>query len=249
MGKLITITGLEGAGKSTLAANLSYMLAEKEQVVVLIASNLNYGGLQLFTGDEITPDKGIFACLSDKSGQPEKYLTQSKANPNIFLLGVPNDTNEPYTFEIERPLLEGIFNKLSPNFDFIIVDGTSGLYNPISILSLLLSQYVFEVLQINVKSSLRNKAINSTLSQLCQNTSSGDITYIISEHNVGCHLKLFLDSNNITPAFFIPYVPHAHNYESASKLICSDKRGKSMKYKKAVGKIASNLISGSRGGD
>ena len=83
MGKIISVTGLEGAGKSTFSANLALSLALKDKVVIIIPALLDYGGIQLFFGDVISKDKGIHAAFSDKTGQPEKYLTQSKVNDNI----------------------------------------------------------------------------------------------------------------------------------------------------------------------
>jgi len=238
MGKIIAVTGLEGAGKSTFAVNIALALAAKQKVVVLMAAQLNYGTIQLHFGEEIKTDKGIFASFTDKTGQPEKFLTQCKAEENIYLFGVPNETYEPYVSAIEDTALSNIFRKLSVASDFLIVDGTSGLYNPITILALDRAHIVFDISTISAKACLRIQSIKDTLSRLC----GEQMRWIISEQNPGCDTDKFLSACKIEPYAYLPEVPHAWSLECMAKQIYKDKSRKSGKYKRVIDDIARELI-------
>jgi MinD-like ATPase involved in chromosome partitioning or flagellar assembly len=55
--KIITIWGGKHSGKTTFAVNLACALAKRNSLVGLISSNLTYGELQIFFGQEVPPEK------------------------------------------------------------------------------------------------------------------------------------------------------------------------------------------------
>jgi len=238
MGKIIAVTGLEGAGKSTFAVNLSLALASKQKVVILVAAQLNYGTIQLHFGEEIGTDKGIFASFTDRTDQPEKFLVQCRINDNLYLFGVPNETYEPYVSSVEDTVLTNIFRKLSVASDFLIVDGTSGLHNPVTILALDRAQTVFDISTVSSKACLRIQAIKDTFKSLC----SDETRWIVSTQTPGCDMEKFLTACKIKPAAYLPEVPHAWSLESMARQIYTDKNRKSRKYKKVIDDIARELI-------
>ena len=238
MGKIIAVTGLEGAGKSTFAVNTALSLAAKQKVVIIMAAQLNYGTIQLHFGEEIKTDKGIFASFTDKTDQPEKFLTQCKAEENIYLFGVPNETYEPYVSSIEDTVLSNIFRKLSVAADYLIVDGTSGLYNPVTILALDRANIVFDISTISSKACLRIQSLKDTLGRLC----GDEIHWILSEHDPGCDTDKFLAACKIKPSAYLPEVPQAWSLECMAKQIYKDQSRKSRKYKKVIDDIVNELI-------
>jgi len=241
MGKIISVTGLEGAGKSTFSANLALSLALKDKVVVLLPAFLDYGGIQLFFGDVIGGDKGILAAFSDKSGRPEKFLTQSKANKNIYILGVPNHADEPYRALFDEGVVEGVMRRLSNIADYIIVDGTAGTSNPVTYYSLSQSAMAFEIITLSSRAAMRINALRNLFALLCDDK----LFYLVSEANIGCDSHKFLEEIKIEPLAYLPFVADAPDLENEATLIYSSRKGK--KYKAVIDKMAQSIISA--GGD
>ena len=56
-GKIISVWGDSGSGKSTFAASLACALASHDYLIGVISSNLTYGNLQIFYGQSVQPEK------------------------------------------------------------------------------------------------------------------------------------------------------------------------------------------------
>jgi len=56
-GKIISVWGDSGSGKSTFAASLACALARRDYLIGIISSNLTYGNLQIFYGQSVQPER------------------------------------------------------------------------------------------------------------------------------------------------------------------------------------------------
>lgn len=242
MGKIVSVFGQEGSGKSTLATNLACALAERQKVVIVLPAQLSYGGIQVFFGENIEKDKGIFAALSDKTEQPEKKLTQCKLNNNIYILGVPNETYEVYTVAMEEVIVDKIFRKLSLTADYLIIDSTSDLYNGVTLLGLAKADEILCVYKSTISACLWNQSMDNTLRQLTE----GRILPIVTEHGMGCNVKEFIKVSQIEPLAYLPSIYNATFLENAGKPIYYDKDKSSDKYKRIIDQIADKLITEER---
>jgi MinD-like ATPase involved in chromosome partitioning or flagellar assembly len=63
--KIIAVWGKDNSGKTTFAVNMACALANRDRLVGLISSNLIYGDLQVFFGQSVPPEKGLFRALND----------------------------------------------------------------------------------------------------------------------------------------------------------------------------------------
>lgn len=74
--KIIAVWGGSNSGKTTFAVNLACALSTRDQLVGLISSNLTFGELQIFFGQSVPPEKGLFKALSeDNPNIGEKFTT------------------------------------------------------------------------------------------------------------------------------------------------------------------------------
>ncbi|QIB69779.1 AAA family ATPase [Aminipila butyrica] len=221
MGKILSVTGMPGSGKTTFAVNLACGLAERDKIVILLAAELNYGTLQSFFGTTIEDGKGIFASLSDKTEQPEKMLTQcNKINDNIYLMGIPNENYDVHTDGLEDLKVDQLLRRLSMISDYLIIDCTSDLYNGITIMGIEKADHIYCLYKSVSNAAFWHRSWVPVLMQL----SDVPICPIITEHQLGCDPNTLVKAIDIEPFAFLPNVPTASILENMGTPIFLEKR-------------------------
>lgn len=244
MGQIIAVTGMGGCGKTTFAANLACSLAEREKVVAILSAEVNFGTIQTFFGESIENSKGIMASFTDKAEQPERMLTQcGKVHDNIYVMAIPNENYEIHIPELnktEKEKIEQIIRRLSIISDYLIVDCTSDLYNPISMLGINKAHFVCCAYKITSNAVLWHHGIMPTIMQL----TSGHIYSIISEHQKGCRPDDFLKTVNMEDIVSLPNIDNMPIFENIGiPLYFSNEKDKAkILYRKALCDIADNII-------
>lgn len=242
MGEIIAVYGKEGSGKSTFSVNLACALSEKQKIVILMPAQLNFGGVQILLNEIIDSNKGIFKAMQDKAEQPEKFLTQCKINQNLYLMGVPNQTFEPYLAGLEKTKVEMILRKLAIHSDYLIVDCTADLYNGLTLMGMAKANQIFCMYRSTISSCLWHNSMYSSISQLTDTK----IKPIISEYEIGCSIQEFLNKTSLNCKAFLPDVGNATILESLGKPIYYDRTKVSEKYILEINSVVSDLLGGIR---
>lgn len=237
MSRIISVYGKAGSGKSTFSVNLACGLAERQYVVALVSAELNHGTLQIYFGEVVPDNQGIFAALNDRTEQPQHCLTQCKYNENIYLLTVPNAREDIFYESVEQKLLENLFRRLGVHVDYIIIDCTPDLNNPITLMGLHLANISYCIYRATTENCLWNQSIKTFFRQF------GIVpTAIISEYNIGCSIQEFMKISGLNPVAVLPEVEHATLYKNIGRPIYSEKDKQSRRYREEVEKLIDKII-------
>lgn len=236
MSKIIATYGKSGAGKSTFSVNLAAGLAENQYVVTLISAELNHGSLQIFFNEKVPDDQGIFAALHDKTEQPQNKLTPCKYNKNLFFLAVPNMRSEVFYEGVEQHVVEDMLRRLGVYCDYIIVDCTSDLSNPLTLMGLHLADHVFCLYRPTIESCLWHQSMNSFFHQFGLSPEP-----IINAFNIGCSVQEFIKLSGINTNIYLPEVENATLLENVGRPIYSERDRDCKKYKAEIDSIINKI--------
>jgi flagellar biosynthesis protein FlhG len=120
----ITVTsGKGGVGKSTIALNLAYAIAETGKKVLLVDADANLGNLDVMVG--VAPTYRLSSVLRHEQDIQDVLI---KLHP--FLMLLPGDSGEP-NYPLVRPgvqqqLIEDLYLLEEP-FEYLIIDTAAGL--------------------------------------------------------------------------------------------------------------------------
>jgi MinD-like ATPase involved in chromosome partitioning or flagellar assembly len=89
MSEIIAVWGGKHSGKTTFAVNLACALSKRDVLVGLISSNLIFGELQTFFGQEVPPAKGLFEALNAETPNIGENFTAYTESKNLFFLSAP----------------------------------------------------------------------------------------------------------------------------------------------------------------
>ncbi|WP_324825152.1 AAA family ATPase [Sinanaerobacter sp. ZZT-01] len=238
MSKIIAVYGRPGSGKSTLAANLSCALATKNQVVILASANLDYGGIQTFFGESISEEQGIFAALADTAEQPQRMLTPCKNRENIFLLGVPNKMTEPCMEELYENRTKRLFQQLQVCSDYIVIDCTGYLREPMTSLGLFLADQILCTYTLSSESGLWHQAMQSFFERFHIKEL---VKPVIGQWNIGCSMHEFLQLYGLTDTVQLPAVEDAVVFQNSGKLIYEMKSKEAKQYRAVMEQLAEEV--------
>lgn len=238
MSKVIAVTGKSGSGKSTFAVNLASGLAEKNYVVILISANLNHAGVQVFFNEIITEEQGIFAALNDTSEQPQNKLTPCKKQENIFLLGVPNNRAEIFNESLEQKTVENLLRRLGVCADYIIVDCTSDLYNPMTLMGLHLADKIYCTYTASIESCLWHRTMHGFFQQF---NAVDLITPVIAQFNIGCSIQELEKMDGFIGHFVLPQVESAVILQNSGRPIYFERTKDCKLYQQEIGRIIDAL--------
>lgn len=238
MSKVITVFGKAGTGKTILSVNLACGLAERQSVVAIISAELSHGSLQINFGEVVPEDQGIFAALNDRTEQPQNKLTQCKHNENIYLLTVPNAREEVFYENMEQKLVEDLIRRLGVHVDYIIIDCTPDLNNPITLMGLHLANMVFCTYRATITNCLWHQSMSVFFRQFGVFPES-----VISEYEIGCSIQEFLKITGLSPVAILPNVENATLFENVGRPLYAEKDKQSRKYRAEIDRIIDKIMS------
>lgn len=137
--KILVTSSIAGEGKSFVSANLAYSFAQSGKKVVLV--DMDFIKPQTTRMFELSKAMGISDFLNGKANANE-IIKKSGTNKNLFI--VPTGAKlEDHTNLLLNGQLDLLFEKLSENFDYVIID--SAPVNLVADINLL-SQYIDKTL-------------------------------------------------------------------------------------------------------
>lgn len=236
--KIITVWGANGSGKTTVAANLAAALADRDLMVGIISSKLTYGELQSIFGKRIEPEKGIYKAISN--GCNTKNMFEATDNPNLFILSPPNVFDGMLLTAISADTVKELIEDSRIRFDYIIIDGSEELNNPVSSIGLTMSNKIVRVYKVCAKDCIWHKAMENLTDLI--HIRSKTIT-IINGYDKSCDKMAFLSGLDVKPDFELPFVLNCQTLTNSGKLIYNSKLVNAH-YKKTIQKLASQVMLG-----
>ena len=236
--KIVTVWGANGSGKTTVAVNLAAALADRDMMVGIISSKLTYGELQSVFGKRVEPDKGIYKAISN--GCNTKNMFEATDNPNLFILSPPNAFDGMLLTAISADTVKELIEDSTIRFDYIIIDGSEELNNPISSIGLTLSNKIVRVYKVCAKDCIWHKAMENLTDLI--HIRSKTIT-VINGYDKSCDKMAFLNGLDTKPDFELPFVSNCPTLTNSGKLIYNSKLANGH-YKKTIQKLASQVMLG-----
>jgi len=236
--KIITAWGRSGSGKTTFAVNLALALAQRQFIVGIISSNLQYGNLQVFFNQSIREDKGIFQALESANGSVNDHFWKCGLHDNLFLLSVPNGYKGLLADGITGEAAEALLTQASVFFDFLIVDGSEEINNPLSSVALTLSSTIYTLHRPSISGCLWLRSMEDFILQLHL---KDRMVHILSGHDGSCTVEDFLRITGLHYSQELPFVKAAPMLENAGTPIYLDGEKESRRYRRILESIADDL--------
>lgn len=236
--KVITVWGANGGGKTTVSVNLGAALAERDFTVGIISSKMYYGELQSFFGKRVETDRGTYKAISN--GCNTKNMFESTDNANLFFLSPPSSFDGMLLSAISGDTIRELIEDSSIRFDYIIIDGSEELNNPISGIGLTMANKVIRVYKVSAKGCIWHKAMENVSELLHINQKS---IYVINGYDKTCDKMAFFGNAGIKPDFELPFITDCDTLTNSGKLIYNSILGKGQ-YKKTMQRLASQAMLG-----
>ena len=153
MGKIITICGGSGSGKTTVAANLGYILSQK-YVVGIISTNKMFGGIQHLFGTVIDGQHGIYELMMSPGADITKMFMPCSNNKNLFLMALSNGQDCLKLADEESNLngeaAKNLILEMKEIFNILIVDCDPDINNPLSVYSMMFADKILNLIKPTV---------------------------------------------------------------------------------------------------
>ena len=225
MGKIITVCGGHGSGKTTVAANLGYILSQNNLVGIL-STNMVYGSIQHLFGTVIDDCHGLYEMSLSKYDTAKTFVPCLN-NKNLFLMSLANShdclmlADEENGINGERA--KEILSELKEMFQYLIVDCEPEINNPLSVYSIIYADKIINLIKPTITGTAFFNSYRSLYSALeipdnkIIHVANNDKNYVgikNVEKTVG--LKMFLT---------IPHYKNVEQTENKGQLACFTKHG------------------------
>jgi ATPases involved in chromosome partitioning len=242
--KTIATWGL--TGKTTMAVNLATTLAtmNSKALICLLSTQNTYGDIQGFFGQTIQPNHSLLGAFEDGTDLTNCLWKASEQENNplsrIFLLSLPNQVE---LFDIPRPSFaeaEMLLDKLRGLglFDYIVVDGTSDIREPLSTAALAQAQQVLCLHRPGIASLHWYISIKNILGQLDEGNRVMHIEYA---HDDSCSADKYFGSLNLQAGAVVPLVRNARQYENEGIPIVQNTSREAIAFSRAMQGLVASL--------
>lgn len=164
--KIYTVWGANNAGKTTFAVNLACALSKRDLLVGLISSNLIYGELQIFFGQSVPFEKGLYKALQDDTPNLGEKFVEYEEIKNLFFLSVPTQYSGLLCDTVTLQGAEHLINNASVVFDVLVIDGASEVDNPISSVGLWLADSIFTLHKPSIAAQMWCQGVSGFVREL-----------------------------------------------------------------------------------
>lgn len=233
--KIITVWGANGSGKTTIASNLGIALASRNLMVGIISSKLYYGELQGIFAKRVEDDKGIYQAIAN--GCNTKNMFENAAS-NLFFLSVPNGFDAMLLTAVRGETAKELIEDAAMRFDYIVIDGSEELNNPISSMGLTMSERIIVAHRASAKDCLWQASMDNTKGLLNLNDR---MLHVLNGYDKTCDKLTYMSNIGVKFAYELPYVTDGRMLENAGKPFLSSSSVPG-EYKKTMQKIASRVM-------
>lgn len=153
MGKMISIWGKGGSGKSTFTSNLACCLAKKGNLVGVMGTNTTYGSIQHYFGMTVTEDKSLYNAIQTFTKEDEiiKNFIPHPMMKDLFIMSMANTDDSLKIERISNDVGKNILFSTKDAFDYLIVDCTDANNDALALISLSYADFVIEVMRPTIQ--------------------------------------------------------------------------------------------------
>jgi len=238
--KIITVWGASNGGKTTVAVNLALAIAARNFMVGIISSKLYYGELQGLFGIRVDNDKGIYKAISN-GNNTKNMFEQVASNSNVFFLSVPNSFDAMLLTAVSGTSIKELILDAAMRFDYIIIDGSEELNNPISSEGLTLANQIYVVHYPSVKDCLWQSSMESTAKLLHLTDKT---VHILNGYDKSCDKVSYMSNIGVKFDYELEFVQSARILGNSGTPIYTKHNVWTKNYRKTIEKIASNTVLG-----
>lgn len=235
--KIITVWGANGSGKTAVSVNLGLAISERNQMVGIISSKLYYGELQSMFAKRLENDKGIYNAIANGCNTKNMF-ENAVSGSNLFFLAVPNGFDSMLLTAMSGDTAKELIEDAVMRFDYIIIDGSEELNNPISSIGLTMSSKIVITHRASAKDCLWQSSIDNTMQLL---NLSDKAIQVLNGYDKTCDKMAYMNSIGVKFDFELPYISNAKILENSGKPFYSSATVQS-EYKKTIQKLASQAM-------
>lgn len=239
--KIIAVWGKDNSGKTTFAVNLASALSNRNYLVGLISSNLIYGDLQVFFGQSIPPEKGLFQGLNDDNPNIGEKFSEYEESKNLFFLSVPNNYTGLLCDNVSLQSAERLVTAASLVFDILIIDGTENVTNPVAGVGLWMAEKIYTLYKPSIAASMWHKSIEDFAREL--HIGDKQVNVMCAPNGDFCD-KTFKNLIELSFKYELPFVKQASELENAGIPIYFSKDRSCSRYSRVLVQISDDICGG-----
>jgi MinD-like ATPase involved in chromosome partitioning or flagellar assembly len=239
--KIYAVWGGNNSGKTTFAVNLACALSKRDMLVGLISTNLIYGDLQVFFGQNVPEEKGLFQALNDDNPNIGEKFMEYEQGKNLFFLSLPTHYTGLLCDTVAIQEVERMINAASLVFDILIVDGAADMTNPISGVGLWMADKVFTLHKPSIAAQMWQKGVSDFVKGL---HIAEKQTHILQTPNGEFDDNTYKNMMEFSFDYELPYVKQASELENAGTPLCLFHDRHCRHYSKVLEKIADEICRG-----
>ena len=239
--KIITIWGRDNSGKTTFAVNLACALSNRDRLVGLISSNMTYGNLQLFFGQSVPPEKGLFHALNEDNPNIGEKFSEYEESKNLFFLDVPNHYTGLLCDGVSLQSVERLMTAASLAFDILIIDGSEDVKNPISGVGLWMAERIYTLYKPSIAAQMWHRGVEDFVREL--HIADKQINIMCAANGEFCD-KTFKNLIELSFEHELPFVKQAGELENAGTPVYFFKDRKCRLYSKVMEQISDEICGG-----
>lgn len=241
--KIIAVWGGNNSGKTTFAVNLACALSVRDQLVGLISSNLTYGELQIFFGQSVPPEKGLFKALSEDNPNIGEKFTEYTESKNLFFLSVPTRYTGLLCDAVTLEEVERMINAASLVFDILIVDGAAEVTNPVSGVGLWLAEKIYTLHKPSIAAQMWHRGVADFVREL--HIAEKQI-HVLQSPNGDFDDKTYRGMTGLSFSCELPHIKRAGELENAGIPLYFYRDRPCRRYGKILEEIANRICGGEK---
>lgn len=242
-GKIIAVWGDSNSGKTTFAVNLACALSKRDILVGLVSSNLTYGDLQVFFGQNVPPEKGLFHALSEDNPNTGEKFAEYAESKNLFFLSVPTHYSGLLCDTVTLQSVERMINSASLAFDILIVDGAAEVTNPVSGVGLWQAEGIYTLHKPSIAAQMWQIGVSDFVRELHIGEKQ---IHILQAPNGDFDDKTYRSMTGLAFAYELPFVKRAGELENAGTPLYFLRDRTCSRYGKVLERVANGICGGEK---
>lgn len=240
-GRIIAVWGSNSSGKSTFAVNLACAISSRDRLVGLISSNLVYGNLQVYFGQSVPLEKGLFHAINEDNPNIGEKFTEYEESKNLFFLSIPTHYTGLLCDTVTLQNVERMITAATLVFDVLIIDGSGELTNAVSSVGLWMSERIYTLHKPSIAAQMWHQGVADFVREL---HIAGKQIHILRTPNGDFDSKTYQSMTELSFAYEMPFVKRAGELENAGTPIYFFHDRTCRRYGRVLEKISGEICGG-----